>query len=95
MCGSHRCCGGGCCGGHGGGCCGGQVHHGHHHFGWHTEHGRCCSGGFSPHGFHRPYWTKEAEVRSLERYLEDLEAEATGIRERLKDLKGALEEPPK
>jgi hypothetical protein len=46
--------------------------------------GDCCGGGFS-----RRYKTREEKVEGLEEYLKDLEAEASAVREAIKDLSPA------
>lgn len=55
----------------------------------------CCVGGHWQHGwsgghplsFHRWFSTREEEAAALEQYLNDLEAEAKGVRERLEELR--------
>jgi hypothetical protein len=46
----------------------------------------CCSGGCGG-GFQRKFSTRAERIDGLERYLEQLDAEATGVRERIADLK--------
>lgn len=102
MCEGHCGHGGGasCCCGHGGhghqGCC--RDHHGCCCGGHRTQHGGCCCGGHDgqqgcgcdrPFGFVRRFSTKEEEAAPLEQYLNDLEAEAKAVRERLVELKGS------
>jgi hypothetical protein len=79
--------------------CGGHRHHGCG-CGGHQRHGsgevsECCCGGHSqrdcgcghPFRFHRWFSTSEEEVTALEQYLNDLESEAKGVRERLEGLR--------
>jgi hypothetical protein len=65
----------------------------------HGQHSCCCAGhhrhhenygrGGHPFRFQRRFSTRREEAEALERCLNDLEAEAEGVRERLKELKQA------
>lgn len=86
---SHCCCRGGGHPQHGCGC------GGHRHHGWGGASHCCCGGGHPQHGcgcggpfgFQRRFSTREEDAAGLEQYLKELEAEATGVRERLTALK--------
>ncbi len=70
--------------GHSGCCC-----HGHGHT-QQEECGHSCGCGEShesPHGFTRHYLTAEEQIEGLEEYLDQLEKEAQGVRERIAELK--------
>ena len=64
--------------------CGHHGHHAHwgmgHHFG-----GCCCAPSYPP----RYFITKEEVIAQLEEYLNDLQAEAKGVEERIAELKKA------
>ncbi len=66
-------------------CCGSESHHGggqrcHHHG------GSCACDGRADIG--PCFWTKQEKIAWLEEYLEDLQAEAKSINERISALKG-------
>jgi hypothetical protein len=67
------------CGGHHGGW------HGRGHHGGHRHGGRCGCG--QHHGFRRRFWTKEERIAWLEHYLENLQAEAQAVEEKLAKMK--------
>ena len=67
----------------------GSKHRGHHHGGKHRGHhrgGSCCCSGHSHFG--PCFWTKEEKIARLEEYLEGLQKEAEGVKERIAALKG-------
>lgn len=60
--------------------------HGHHpfHGPGHPGHGPgCCCGAPQGHVFGRRFATREEQVARLERYLQDLRAEAQAVEERI------------
>ena len=61
--------------------CGNPTHHGH---GMASQHHGCCCG--HGHGMHR-FPTREEIVAELEEYLEHLQAEVEGIKERIAEFK--------
>ena len=66
-------------------CCGSESHHG----GGHRRRRHGCSYARDRHADIGPcFWTKKERVAWLEEHLEDLQAEATSITERIADLKG-------
>ena len=66
-------------------CCGSESHHGGGHRGRHHS-GSCA---YDRHADIGPcFWTKMEKIAWLEEYLEDLQAEAKSITERITALKG-------
>ena len=65
------------------------MEHGHGHgSGCYGESCGCHHGGHVGHGG-RHYFTSEEKATHLDQYLEQLKAEAAGVEEELKKLKGA------
>jgi len=64
--------------------CGGHGHHGMH--GSRYYHGCSCGCGCFGHG-HRRFFSKEEIIARLEDYLKELHAEATGVQERIAELR--------
>ena len=66
-------------------CCGSENHHGGGHRDCHQTSSCKCN----RHADIEPcFWTKTEKITRLEGYLEDLEAEAKSIKERITALKG-------
>ena len=65
--------------------CGCHSHHGHHDPGGGSYHHRgcCCGSGHR----HRHFFTKEEVIIHLEEYLKQLQAEVTGVEERIAELR--------
>lgn len=64
-----------------------------HHGGWHGRghhgghrHGGGCGCG-QHRGFRRRFWTKEERIAWLESYLENLQAEAQAVEEKIAKMK--------
>ena len=66
-------------------CCGSESHHGGGHRGRHHSSSCVCVGqaDIGP-----CFWTKKEKISWLEEYLEDLQAEAKSIKERITAMKG-------
>jgi hypothetical protein len=62
----------------------GSRHSGHHH----DCRCGCCDCGCGNSHFGRTFWTKDEKIAWLEGYLEDLQAEAKAVEERIAALKG-------
>ena len=78
----------------------GQRHLGPHHSDWmgqggccgsHHARGPACGGHTAPFGREGTSWrrfaTREEQIARLERYLQDLRAEAQAVEERIADMK--------
>ena len=66
-------------------CCGNKSHHSGRHRGCHHSDSCACGG----HACIGPcFWSKKEKIAWLEEYLEDLQAEAKSIQERIAALKG-------
>ena len=74
-------------------CCETESHHGGRHHGGRRRghHGcdcGCCGCGCGGHSrFERTFWTRDEKIAWLEEYLEDLQAEAKAVEERIAALK--------
>jgi len=89
---------------HGGGCsCGRHPRHdqeGHCTCGCHHDGGCRCGGGCGCHresqelGFQRRFRTRAEQIAELETYLNELEAEAQGVREAIAGLRGPQPSQP-
>ncbi|MFC1975306.1 hypothetical protein ACFLXQ_02780 [Chloroflexota bacterium] len=69
-------------------CCETESHRGGRHSGHH--HGcrcGCCGCGCGHSRFGRTFWTKDEKIAWLEEYLEDVQAEAKAVEERIAALK--------
>ena len=66
-------------------CCGSESHPGGSHRGRHHS-GPCAGDGHADIG--PCFWTKKEKIAWLEEHLEDLQAEAKSIKERITALKG-------
>jgi len=77
--------------------CGGHEHHGHHEqgMGMGGHHQNACGCGCHEYhghmGFKRHFIPREERIARLEEYLNQLQAEAKGVEERLEELKNATE----
>ncbi len=63
-------------------CCHESAEHEVHH-----DSCTCDPRHSDPHGFRRHYFTSEEKIELLDEYLEQLEKEAQGVRERIAELK--------
>jgi hypothetical protein len=69
-------------------------HHKHHHCEHHRHHGGACGGRWGEGGpargaFRRRFFSREERIAELEQYLNDLQAEAKGVEEKLARLRAA------